>query len=372
MKIGLLTLPVVYNYGGILQAFALYTSINRLGAECVFLDVDWPVYPYYRRPLTVLKRIVNRVTGKKKSEIIPYWRSKRTERIISQNTRVFVEKYIANKTRPIIHFSADLDKYDAYVVGSDQVWRKSSVLNIYNYLFDFVGSNKKKSSYAASFGVDYWEFSTKATKQIMKYLSEFDTITVRESSAVSMIKDKLNLEAHHVLDPTLLLTKEDYNSLLSTECEENNKSFVFSYILDRNNEKNEAVQILSSFKKIPVVDIMPHSELSYFHSPKDHVYAPVEEWLRNFRDCEMIITDSFHGTVFSIIYNKPFYVLTNKKRGNTRMECLLKMFGLSDRMIGNKNEIEIKDSEEIDWNQVNQLWNNYRSKSLEYLKKMIS
>lgn len=371
MKIGLLTLPVVYNYGGILQAYALYSSINRLGAECVFLDVDWPVYPYYRRPLTVLKRIINRITGKKKSEIIPYWRSKRTERIISQNTRVFVEKYIVNKTLPIKHFSADLDRYDAYIVGSDQVWRRSSVLNIYNYLFDFVGSNKKKSSYAASFGVDHWEFSQNATKGIKKYLSLFDTITVRESSAVTMIKNKLNLDAQLVLDPTLLLTKEDYNNLIPTECETQGKPFIFAYILDRNSIKDEAVQAVSSNTNLPVVDIMPQTELSYFHSPEDHIYAPVEEWLLNFRDCEMVITDSFHGTAFSIIYNKPFFVLTNKKRGNTRMESLLNMFGLTDRMIESKDEINIRASKIIDWNHVNELWKDHRINSINYLKAMI-
>ena len=125
MKVGLLTLPIIYNYGAILQAYALHKTINELGAECTLLDMALPIYPYYRRPLSIVSRLYSRIKKNSDCEIIPYWMSKRTERIISQKTRPFVEKYINRKTVPIKRLDKSVDNYDVYIVGSDQVWRRS-------------------------------------------------------------------------------------------------------------------------------------------------------------------------------------------------------------------------------------------------------
>ena len=230
-KVAILTLPLIYNYGAILQAYALQQCVKKLGNECWLIDKVLPVYPYYRRPLSIISRIIGRyLRGEKGYEIIPYWISKKTERIISKNTRKFVDKYIFPKTKPILNLSKSDDKYDVYLVGSDQVWRKSVTLKMKDYLFGFVGSDKKKCSYAASFGVDHWEFNAHETNQIKNLFKSLDIITVREDSAIGMLKQNIGVDAVQVLDPTMLLTKEEYCSLIADMPTISDESFIFTYI----------------------------------------------------------------------------------------------------------------------------------------------
>ena len=370
MKIGLLTLPLLYNYGAILQAYALYHKINVLGGECTLLDVDLPIYPYYRRPLSVVSRLLSKFIKHRDVEILPYWMSKKTERIISSKTRLFVNKMIPNRTSLIKRFSSNYDKYDVYIVGSDQVWRRSLGLHIDDYLFSFVSNTKRKCSYAASFGVDYWEFSPKITQKIKGLMSQFSYLTVREDSAVRLIREQVGLDAIHVLDPTLLLDKSEYINLI-TDNKIREKHFIFTYILDLNNEKKGIVSKVVETLKIPIIDILPKTSLKYFTSAKEHIYPEIEDWLEGISKCDAVVTDSFHGTVFSIIFNKPFCVLRNNSRGNTRIDSLLNMFKLRNRLINNANEVSEIMLTEIDWDSVNDILKVERKHSLDMLYKMI-
>ena len=367
MKVGLLTLPLLYNYGAILQAYALHKVINDMGLECTLIDKQLPIYPYYRRPLTIINRIFKRIRYNDKIEIFPYWMTKKDQVTISRNTRKFVESHISPKTAPIECLSNKNDNYDVYVVGSDQVWRRSIVLNIENYLFDFVSDDKKKIAYAASFGVDYWEFKKTKTNRIIKLMSRFHTITVREDSAVKLIKNKLGFESVQVLDPTMLLTKEDYVSIIG-ERKPNNG--IFSYILDLSPENKKYENYLHELLECPIIDILPHRELSYFKSTKKSIYPSLEQWLSGIANCRYVITDSFHGTVFSIIFNKPFVVLQNNKRGNTRIESLLKLFNLQSRALNTPQSLNIINTP-IDWDEVNNIWENERIRCWRVLYTML-
>ena len=371
-KVAILTLPLIYNYGAILQAYALQQSVKKIGNECWLIDKVLPVYPYYRRPLSIISRIIGRyLRGEKDYEIIPYWISKKTERIISKNTRKFVDKNIFPKTKPILNLSKSDDKYDVYLVGSDQVWRKSVTLKMKDYLFGFVGSGKKKCSYAASFGVDHWEFNAHETNKIKNLFKSLDIITVREDSAIGMLKQNIGVDAVQVLDPTMLLTKEEYCSLIADMPTIGDDSFIFSYILDNNPDKEQMVNKLSLCSSLPKYSIMPKSSPNYGVNKEDCIYLGVEEWLKGFRDCKYVITDSFHGTVFSIIFNKPFFVLSNKKRGNTRLESLMRFFNLEHRIVSDEAEVESRLSEQIDWIKVNNILEKKRTFSLGLLEKMI-
>lgn len=369
MKIGLLTLPLLYNYGAILQAYALHRVINeKIGCDCALIDKELPVYPYYRRPLSIISRILARIFRKDKSEIIPYWMSKKTQSIVSSNTRKFVEKYINPKTRLINKLSRRDDKYDVYIVGSDQVWRKSVTLPIENYLFNFVAKDKKKIAYAASLGVDHWEFDEKKTLVIGELMSRFSHITVREESAVTLIHSKLGIKSTQVLDPTMLLAKEDYLSLIKKE---NIDKTLFSYILDSTLEKKEYVELVARELDLSINEILPKTKLQYFKNPANHVYLSVEEWLQGMVNSQFIVTDSFHGTVFSLIFNKPFIVIPNKRRGNTRLESILNLFDLQCRIINQIDDLKGVIYNPINWGRVNEIMAKERMRCLGILRNMI-
>lgn len=372
-KIAILTLPLIYNYGAILQAYALQKSVKRLGYECWLIDKELPVYPYYRRPLSIISRIIGRVLrGEKDCEIIPYWRSKKTESIISQNTRKFVEKNIFPKTERIMDLSSENDIYDVYLVGSDQVWRKSITLRMYDYLLGFVGSDKKKCSYAASFGVDKWEFNKKETERLKSLFKTLDVVTVREDSAINMLRNNIGIEATQVLDPTLLLSKDDYCRLIDDMDSKIKDGFIFSYILDNDLDKKEIIETLSRNRNLPLFSVMPKSSPNYGVDVTDCIYPAVEEWLRGFRDCDFVVTDSFHGTVFSIIFNKPFVVLRNDRRGNARLDSLLRLFNLENRILSSTKDVASCVYRQIDWDNVSEILNNWKNSSLEKLKNMIN
>lgn len=372
-KVAILTLPLIYNYGAILQAYALQKSVQRLGAECWLIDKELPVYPYYRRPLSVVSRIIGRyLHGEKDIEILPYWMPKSTEQIISMNTRRFVERHIVPKTSSIKRLTNKDDQYDVYLVGSDQVWRKSVTLKMDDYLFGFVSDKKKKCSYAASFGVDYWEFGKSETEKLKPLFQKMNMITVREDSAVGMLKKYIGVNAVHVVDPTLLLSREDYCRIISDMPKRDTDTFVFSYVLDASDTKKRIINHISKIKGKRTYSIMPKSTPGYRVNIEDCVYVGVEEWIRGFRDCECVVTDSFHGTVFSIIFNKPFFVLRNDKRGNTRLESLLRMFGLQNRVVTSYEETGRIIAEEIKWDNVNRILKEKRAFSLGKLAEMIN
>lgn len=368
MKVGLLTLPLLYNYGAILQAYALHKVINDMGCECVLIDKELPVYPYYRRPLSIINRLLQRFILGEKCQIYPYWMPKRVERHISKNTRKFVDDNIQPKTKLVKHLSKKHDIYDAYIVGSDQVWRRSIPLKIENYLFDFVSEEKKKIAYAASFGVDYWEFNKSKTKLFKKLLSRFSAVTVREESAISLIHQNLDLKSSQVLDPTLLLTKQDYISLLKKN---NEFDGIFTYILDNSTYKQNLIHEIQQRLNLPVFDLKPKSKNDYIKNTEFYVYPEVEKWLELMAYSKFIVTDSFHGTVFSIIFNKPFIVIPNESRGNTRIESILKLCNLQSRFYKKENNIHDIINTPIDWDKVNDIISDERQRCISLLKEMI-
>lgn len=371
MRVALLTLPLIYNYGGILQAYALQKKINDLGAECTLMDVDLPVYPYYRRPLTVLNRCLLRLLKKSKCEIIPYWMNKRTERIISQNTRKFVEEKIKNKTTLLSSPRKIKEEFDTYIVGSDQVWRRSISLKIEDYLFGFIKGDKRLCSYAASFGVDYWEFNNKKTRKIESLLSRFSMITVREDSAVKLLHEKIGINSIQVVDPTLLLSNEEYLSIVGKDRNQKCEKYIFEYILDSNSDKDSIRQLIENQLNLKADRILPREKPRNNSDAYNCIYRPVEDFITGISEAAFVVTDSFHGTVFSIIFNKPFVVLKNNSRGNTRLESLLRMFGLTDRLISGIDQINRIINHDINWDNVNFKLNEERDKGISLLKEMI-
>jgi hypothetical protein len=237
----------------------------------------------------------------------------------------------------------------------------------------------KKIAYAASFGVNEWEFTPTQTKKCSTLTKQFNAISVREESAVNLCKKYLNISAIQVLDPTLLLEKEDYIHLIEKDNIPEKKNLLFSYILDVSDEKTTFIHKIAEKLNLEQVSGMPSNSIHLKKSKKDLsdcIFPMVTEWLAGFRDAKFIITDSFHGMVFSIIFNKPFIVYGNVKRGMERFNSLLNELNLKNRLIHNIQDLngfgfgELSDN--IDWIRVNNKMEEMKRESLRFLISALS
>ena len=378
MKIGILTQPLKNNYGGLLQCFAMQTVLKRLGHEpwIVRRDVYRNEFTWLERVFFNVKQVIKVFLGRKFVKLL----SPKKVSYVKKNTKYFVSEYINPKTE-IITTTEHLknyhltNKFDAYIVGSDQVWRPIYSPCITNYYLDFLptdDNNVKRIAYAASFGVDEWEFSEEETKTCRDLLQKFDAISVRENSAVLLCDKYLNrADAVHVLDPTMLLDKEDYIRLVEKENEPKSPGTLFCYILDEDEKKNEIIDTIArQISAVPFTQ-MPKCHISYENLKyrlEDCVYPTVTAWLCAFMDAEMVVTDSFHGCVFSIIFNKPFIVYGNKGRGMARFHSLLSIFGLENRLVTNSEDALKIINKPINWEAVNIKKKEWQEKSLNFLK----
>lgn len=383
MKIGILTQPLQNNYGGLLQNYALQHVLLDLGHEVVTLDHKPKQYPKW---YVYLSRIKNGLLNKINPTKYPsssYLLSAKEKKTIEANTQSFIERSI-NRTKKCVgadDFRKEVKKrgIESLVVGSDQCWRPSYNVYIEDMFLQFAEDLpiKKRVSYAASFGTDDWEFTPELTKTCSALAKKFDLITVREDSGVKLCREYLDIEAKHVLDPTMLLTKENYISLIREYACDKSEGNLFTYILDPTSNKDAFIKHVAANLGLKAFQVLP--EYNEDHRTKEVVKDEIEKciypspisWLRAFWDSEMTIVDSFHGMVFSIIFNKPFWVIGNPKRGLSRFTSLLSGFDLTDRLISDNNLREINLLKPIEWQKVNEILENKRMESLDVLNSIL-
>lgn len=372
MKIGILTLPLQINYGGILQAYALQTILQRMGHKTQILDRPRKRrLPLLRMPCVYAKRIFLKYIKGEGNQISIFHEQyyNKTYSVISQNIRPFIDNHINYYTVYDFNTLRKLD-LDAIIVGSDQVWRppyfgKKEIKQAYLYFAK--EWHIKRVAYAASFGTSQWEYSSRQTKVCSKLVQKFDAVSVREESAIKLCQKHLNVNAKQVLDPTMLLTKEDYIQVVEKSDTLKSNGTLLTYILDPSKEKELIIeQVANKGCMLPFSANSTKTENLY--APiNERIQPSIEQWLRGFMDAEFIVTDSFHGAVFSILFQKPFIVIGNKRRGLARMESLLSMFGLEDRLITNINRLEETYHQKIDYRHSNSLLDKYRKKSMLFL-----
>lgn len=331
MKIGILTQPLRYNIGGLLQNYALQQVLKRLGHKPVTLDPD----PYQHVSVIVLaKRLVLRLLGKKITVFVEKEQN-RPARTKGKNSDIFIKKYIKcfrySKKNQLKSMG-----FDAYIVGSDQTWRpKYNRGRLGNMYLDFTqGMNVKRVAYAASFGTDEWEYTEEETSKYAVLLQQFDSVSVREKSAVQICKEHFNVDAIHVLDPTLLLSKEDYIKIIKKDKASKSPGDLLVYFLDNTEDKK-----LLEKKVVNDYSLTPF----YVNNNKSKEITPqipVAQWLRGFYDAKYIITDSFHACVFAIFFNKPFILYANMDRGFARYQSLFETFGIKDCLVVNTGEYQ--------------------------------
>ena len=382
MKIGILTQPLVVNYGGLLQNYALQQVLLRAGHEVE--TIDWtPSNKSLRSRLYRIKWTILPFLFPKKYPKLRYQPTDEEKKVIQQHTNHFISTYI-HHTKTIMFkdgFSrqAKEAKYDAYVVGSDQCWRPRYNAFLTSMFLDFAKEEKpKRIAYAASFGTDQWEFTQEKTSICAPLAQKFDFVSVREDSGVKLCKDHLGVNAVHVLDPTLLLTKEDYIRLIEAEKESKAKGTLFNYILDPDAAKSafinkvEKEKGLTTFQVLPKCQAETRTKEDVKNRIEDCVFPGVTTWLRAFMDAEMTIVDSFHGMVFSIIFNKPFWVIGNANRGMSRFTSLLKVFHLEDRLLDANHLKDVDINRPIDWSSVNAILEQKRNECINLLLSQLA
>ena len=373
MRIGILTLPLHTNYGGILQAYALQTTLERMGHEVVVFDTPnkCPLPPFKDIPKCFFKRIVKKLLGRNQKIFYEYYQNNKVIPVVSQNTQRFINSYIHRKE--IRNFKElDGETYDAIVVGSDQVWRPLYFIpgwrwqEIENAFLSFASKwNIKRLSYAASFGTEDWEYTDQQTRRCKALLQVFDAISVRETNGVTLCKKYFDMNSVHVLDPTMLLNEADYSIFFQKSNTPKSNGTLLNYILDETEKNRVLIMNVANQKCLKAFSVTNPYENDETKPLNERIKPSVEKWLRGFYDAEFVITDSFHACVFSILFKKQFVVVGNKERGLSRIESLLQCFGIENRIV--EDSVQVMRLPLIDYDKVYVKLEKYRKKSLEFL-----
>lgn len=380
MKIAILTLPLHTNYGGILQCYALQTVLEGMGHQVTVLNRRWSginAQLVARRFASLAKCVVKKyLMGRKDIALMSPWaenynihKPSEAEERRRLGIKRFIKEHI-HLTKPL-RSSEELREYveangiDCIVVGSDQVWREIYGPCIEDYFLGFLPEDDKriKVTYAASFGTAHSPISGEHLKNCIPLAKRFISISVREQSGVEIMRNIFGLEAKLHLDPTLLLSSEQYKFPVN-DVEE---GCLVSYILDETAEKNAILQDVTETLHLKNKRLRLDTT-----SQDDAVILPtIEEWLSYFANAEFVVTDSFHGCVFSIINHKPFIAIANKDRGLERFTSLLSTFSLMDRLIFSLEDFINKKAlllQSIDYTNVNNKLHEIKQASVDYLE----
>ena len=359
----ILTHPFLGNYGGMLQAYALFKILSSFKENVKIIKYEANYLPVnFRSCFRYFKQYIKYLFG------------------ISQNSyQVWSKLSIARKfSRKVTFLSelklAKLTRNDSFVVGSDQVWRPEYCKYLKSTPFFFLNFASKEQrsnsiAYAASFGVDTWEASEDETLIVASLLRDFKSVSVREHSGVKICREKFGVDAVRMPDPTLLLSCIEYEKIMQDE--KRVGGGLAAYILDESLQIAKLLDVLSCSMNMRLIHMMPRANASRMRERLD---MSVSRWLRTIHDCSCFVTDSFHGCVFAIIFNKPFVCLGNTLRGNTRFDSLLSIYGLESRMVssGCFDDILRIMREPIDWMKVNAIRESERKMGIEFLKNNLT
>lgn len=362
MRICILTQPLGANYGGILQAYALQKVLRDMGHDVTTLrfrpDVSW-VPTGYKKHLLTLRRFVSKYLKGNKS--IVYCNPDKQTRYAYQELDRFIDTRMNCLEVSAPLSTKNLPEFDAYVVGSDQVWRPAYSPFLPNFYLDFLGDiPAKRIAYAASFGVDIWEADKEMTTRIRPLAQRFDAVSVREESGIDLCARHLGIQADLMPDPTLLLTAEDYLELCHTKHIEQ-EPYIAAYILDKGEKEQSLINRISADLGLPVRFI---GLLDWAKSTDS-----LESWIENIAQAAFVITNSFHGTVFSILFERKFLSISNSRRGSSRFTSLLESVGLQEQLVSDNSLERYHPSYHVpDFTMAKAALRNMREQGLSFLK----
>ena len=383
-KVGIITVSRTYNYGAELQAYALQKKLNQMGYKAEIIDYLYFKNSKYKytslsKPLFrfsskqtfkefVLYRIISPVYDALMPLLVKPLRIKmKNFKSFSNNISNFSKQYRSFEAL----YKANLD-YDVYIAGSDQLWNPATGTSLEPYFLTFAPQNKIKFSYASSFGVS--ELSEYQKSIYTRLLNNLDYISVRESQGVELARRLTGREITQVLDPTLLLNKMEWETII-TEKERKHSEYILIYQLSESEKIVELAYKLKDKLGLPIYRICKRPIFSQKNIDIFNVLdAGPLEFIYYFNNASFVITNSFHGTAFSVNFKVPFYaVLSKKKKNNSRIESFLHMIDLNSRIVYEENiEDPIQTITELDFSNSMKILNEEVNKSVIFLESSIN
>ena len=364
--IALITFHAAYNYGSMLQAYATQETVNRLGGNCAIINYRMKEQKDY---YALLRSKYGLTTLAKDIVLIPFMRKRKL-------AADRYEDFINNKLNVTEEFSEpeDIgriwDEYEITISGSDQIWNKHAFElehNDWKYMYPYLlkGFQGKKVSYASSIG----GMSDSELEMIIPYLNQFDSISVREDKIKSKLEKVLNTKIHSVLDPTFLLSSSEWINNLSLKKKEQ-EPYILYYSLRGYKLAIPRLKVLKELarqKKCKIKVITPSFYIPYFDSHFEYLFdlGPIE-FLEELYNASMVVSESYHGTILAINFNKDVYSIVGKVGAEYRKSELLKKLGMEDRIIYNVDEL-LSEKEDIDYKKVNERIAINKALSIDYL-----
>lgn len=346
MKIALMTIWHVKNYGAELQTYATVKTLQEMGHDvCV---IDYRLFEMRKRTSFI-------------GRILDFAHNLAPENIKFEN---FWKKHIPSTKHYISYdeLKKDVPEADLYLVGSDQVWNpeitKEKALA---YFLDFVPAGKPMASYAPSFGTDKWNGTDELTKKVQERILAFKGVSCREKQGVEILKEQFAIIVPQVLDPSLLRTS--YTELTGKIKTKNTLAY---YQLRESPFLSAFAQRMASKMGLEYVNVNKKTKLtsSFLWNRRS-----VEQWIKAIAESSFVITHSFHGVAMCLVHHRPFVVVYENGNKISRIASLLSVAGLSDRLFTTIEVAEASDiwQKEIDWNRVDSLIQVQRNKSMEFL-----
>ncbi len=359
-KIGIITFHRAINYGALLQTYALQKVIKRMGHDCIIID--------YRNVLLEERHQKKRLRDSRNwKDVARFIFYARHYNIKHDKFRNFSDKYMTMSS--LCHNYDDLyqlaNEYDGFICGSDQVWNCEITDFDKVYFLEFVNETAKKHSYAASFGFD--QIPEEYIEEYRNLLADFGNITVREEQGKKIINALVNRDVEVVLDPTMLLNSTEWEEIAVDYKKETD--YILVYAFGSSPTMIEFAHSLAKKTGCKIVYIS-YSIMRRVKAVYEKCVGP-EEFIGLFKNASYIVTNSFHGTAFSINFNKAFFVelLPPPAKVNSRLENILDNFGLRNRQIINGSNDDV--FAEIDYSAVNNKLKLERMSSLNYLKRIL-
>lgn len=325
-KIGIITFHNAINYGAILQIYALSTFLLNNGYDCEVIDYQNEKFKHNYKAFRVFSKDLKGLISACIKIPNNFVKNKRFKRFLVKNVHLSDKKY------NISNIKLSNNEYNIFITGSDQVWNYI-LTNDYTYFLNFVKKPNKKISYAASTGSGSFEYGD--INEIKKDLEDFDEITVRESELKSYMENNFNIKSEKVLDPVFLLSVDEWNKFIKND---SSPKYVFVYMLNENGVYDIAKKISN---KLNIKVICVQNTFSKKIKAKYKLNASVEEFLNLIKNAEYVVTDSFHGAAFSIIFRKNLKIVYKKNFANLniRLKSLVEEFNLQSLVVDNNTPI---------------------------------
>ncbi len=358
--VGILTFHRAANYGAVLQSYALQKTLDSIGVQNEVIDYrcEHIEKHYSPKPSVSIRhtkhflKAVSQAPQKAK---------------IRKTFNCFLNDYM---TMSAAFSKEDLpqnvDKYNTIICGSDQVWNPLSTNSDSTYFLDFVSDNTRKMSYAASIGISDWY--ERLSEDNKKNLKSFDAVSIREPDSLELVKKVYDSEILINVDPTVLIEKEEWNEIADAS-NLNHSKYIFVYVMQPSNELYEVAKKLAKEKGLKIYSISATEKKCKIG--KNVKGASVNDFLWFIKNASYVVTNSFHGLIFSMIFEKEFFwnYQQGKSMSNNRLDMLSKQYGIDIRCFSENKKL--KDYEQLDYNMIKCTMLKQREASIEYLKNNV-